>query len=79
MEEIKMFEKLQELYNDISGRDDIKLDPQMKLKDLELSSLGLVQLICAIEDEFDIEISNADLKGFKSVKNVVDYLEKIIG
>ncbi|MBR5321898.1 MAG: acyl carrier protein [Clostridia bacterium] len=74
-----MFEKLQELYNDISGRDDIKLDPQMKLKDLELSSLGLVQLICAIEDEFDIEISNADLKGFKSVKNVVDYLEKIIG
>ncbi len=74
-----MFDKLQELYNEISGREDIKLDPQMKLKDLELSSLGLVQLICAIEDEFDIEISNKDLKSFKSVKNVVDYLEKIIG
>lgn len=74
-----MFDKLQKLYNEISGREDIKLDPQMKLKDLELSSLGLVQLICAIEDEFDIEISNKDLKSFKSVKNVVDYLEKIIG
>ncbi|MBR2953520.1 MAG: acyl carrier protein [Clostridia bacterium] len=74
-----MFEKLQELYNGISGREDIKLDPQMKLKDLELSSLGLVQLICAIEDEFDIEISNKDLKSFKSVKNVVDYLEKLMG
>lgn len=74
-----MFEKLQEIYNGISGREDIKLDPQMKLKDLELSSLGLVQLICSIEDEFDIEISNKDLKNFKSVKNVVDYLEKIIG
>lgn len=74
-----MFEKLQQIYNDISGRTDIKLDSQMKLKDLELSSLGLVQLICAIEDEFDIEISNKDLKNFKSVKNVVDYLEKIIG
>ncbi|MBQ5883054.1 MAG: acyl carrier protein [Clostridia bacterium] len=74
-----MFDKLQELYNEISGREDIKLDPQMKLKDLELSSLGLVQLICSIEDEFDIEISNKDLKNFKSVKNVVDYLEKIIG
>lgn len=74
-----MFDKLQELYNEISGREDIKLDPQMKLKDLELSSLGLVQLICAMEDEFDIEISNKDLKSFKSVKNVVDYLEKIIG
>lgn len=74
-----MFDKLQELYNDVSGREDIKLDPQMKLKDLELSSLGLVQLICAIEDEFDIEISNKDLKSFKSVKNVVDYLEKLLG
>lgn len=74
-----MFEKLQELYNGISGREDIKLDPQMKLKDLELSSLGLVQLICAIEDEFDIEISNKELKSFKSVKNVVDYLEKALG
>lgn len=74
-----MFDKLQELYNEISGREDIKLDPQMKLKDLELSSLGLVQLICAIEDEFDIEISNKDLKSFKSVKNVVDYLEKLLG
>ena len=73
-----MFDKLQELYNEISGREDIKLDPQMKLKDLELSSLGLVQLICSIEDEFDIEISNKDLKSFKSVKNVVDYLEKIM-
>ena len=73
-----MFDKLQELYNEISGREDIKLDPQMKLKDLELSSLGLVQLICAIEDEFDIEISNKDLKNFKSVKNVLDYLEKVI-
>lgn len=74
-----MFEKLQQLYNEISGREDIKLNPQMKLKDLELSSLGLVQLICAIEDEFDIEISNKDLKNFKSVKNVVDYLEKLMG
>ena len=74
-----MFDKLQELYNEVSGREDIKLDPQTKLKDLELSSLGLVQLICAMEDEFDIEISNKDLKSFKSVKNVVDYLEKIIG
>lgn len=74
-----MFDKLQELYNEISGREDIELDPQMKLKDLELSSLGLVQLICSIEDEFDIEISNKDLKNFKSVKNVVDYLEKLMG
>lgn len=73
-----MFDKLQEIYNDVSGRTDIELNLQMKLKDLELSSLGLVQLICAIEDEFDIEISNADLKSFKTVKNVVDYLEKVI-
>ncbi len=74
-----MFEKLQELYRAIVGCPDINVDPQMKLKDLELSSLGLVQLVCLIEDEFDIEVSNSELKNFKYVKDIVEYLEKKLG
>ena len=72
-----MLTELQNIFNDVVGRKDIKLTPKTKLKDLPLSSLGLVQLICALEDEYDIEISNADLKSFKYVKDVVEYLKKI--
>ncbi len=74
-----MLEKLQQIYNDVSGTANVQLAPKMEIKDLNLSSFGLIQLVCAIEDEFDIEVSNADFKKFKSVKNVVDYLEKRLG
>ena len=69
-----MLTELQKLFNDVVGREDIELTLKTKMKDLPLSSLGLVQLICAIEDEYDIEISNADMKKFKTVKDVVEYL-----
>ena len=74
-----MLAELQKLFNDVVGREDIELRLKTKLKELPLSSLGLVQLICAIEDEYDIEVSNADMKRFKTVKDVVDYLDKILG
>lgn len=73
-----MLTELQKLFNDVVGRDDIELTLKTKLKELPLSSLGLVQLICAIEDEYDIEISNADMKKFKAVKDVVEYLERVL-
>lgn len=74
-----MLEQLQKIYNEITGTEDLVLSPKMKLTDLRLSSLGLIQLICAIEDEYDIEVLNSDMKSFKTVKNVVEYLEKKIG
>ena len=74
-----MFTELQKIFNGVVGREDLELTLKTKLQDLPLSSLGLVQLICAIEDEYDIEISNVSMKGFKTVKDVVEYLEKIVG
>ncbi len=74
-----MLTELQKLFNGVVGREDIELTLKTKLNELPLSSLGLVQLICAIEDEYDIEISNADMKKFKTVNDVVHYLERAVG
>ncbi len=73
-----MLSELQELFNGILGTTDVELNKKTRIKDLPLSSLGLVQLICAMEDEYDIEISNSEMKSFKTVKDVVDYLEKTL-
>ena len=73
-----MLEQLQEIYNAVAGRGDLILSPKQKIKNLELSSLGLIQLICEIEDRFEITISNQELMEFKTVKNVVDCMEKKI-
>ena len=73
-----MLERLQLVFNQVIGRTDIVITYKTKLndKDYNLSSFALIQLVCAIEDEFDIEIPNSQIKKFKTVKDVVNYIEK---
>ena len=74
-----MFDTIVALYRDITGDETTEITPKTKINGgLRLSSLGIAQLICEIEDEFDIEISANELKSFKTVQNIVDYLEEKI-
>ncbi|KAA3383952.1 acyl carrier protein, partial [Akkermansia muciniphila] len=45
------------------------------LEDLGADSLDAVELIMALEEEYDLEIAEDDAKAMKSVKNIVDYIE----
>lgn len=72
-----MMERIQSVFNDVTGRADIILTSKMKLeKEVGLNSLTVVGLICAIEDEFDVEIPNSAIKKFKTVGDVVKFLER---
>lgn len=42
--------------------------------DLGADSLDVIELALAFEDEFKIEIADADAWGFKTVNDVVEYL-----
>lgn len=74
-----MFETLKEIYYETTGNYELDLQPKMVIdRDLGLSSYGKIQLICAIEDYFEIEIPNKELRHFKKVNDIVEYLDKII-
>lgn len=74
-----MLEKLEKIFSEVIGVTDIKLTEKTKIKKIaNVSSLAMVQLICAIEDEFDIEIPNSQIKSFKSVKDVIEFIESEI-
>lgn len=74
-----MFNTVVEIYRDMTGDYTTNIKPKTKIKDgLRLSSLGRAQFICEIEDRFDIEIPLSALKSFKTVQNLVDYLDKNI-
>ena len=45
------------------------------MKDLEADSLDAVEIIMAIEDEFDIEIPDEDAEKFQTVADIVSYVE----
>lgn len=72
-----MLEKIQSIFNRVTGRTDIILTEKTSLKDksFSLSSYTLIQLICELEDEFDIEIPNSEIKKIKTIKDIIAYLE----
>ena len=71
-----MLERLEKIFCEVTGVEDIELTEKTKIKKIaNVSSLTFVQLICAIEDEFDIEIPNSQIKKFKTVKDVISFIE----
>lgn len=44
------------------------------VNDLGADSLDEVELVMAIEDEFDIEISDSDAEAAKTVQDVINYV-----
>lgn len=74
-----MLEKLQKIFCEITGSTDIELAEKTKIKKIaNVSSLTMVQLICSIEEEFDIEIPNSQIKKFKTIKDVISFIESEI-
>ncbi len=72
-----MLQRIEKVFYEVTGRTDVKLTEKTKIdKNLGISSLGVVQIICGLEDEFDIEIPNSVIKKLKTVGDVVKYLEE---
>ena len=53
--------------------DTISLDSSFT-EDLSADSLDIVELIMALEDEFDLEIPDEDAEGIVTVGDIVDYI-----
>lgn len=57
-------------------KDSITLDTSFK-DDLNADSLDLVELIMALEDEFDLELEDENIDNIQTVNNVITYIEKL--
>ena len=72
-----MIEKLTKIICEHTGNNDITItEDTVLIADLGLNSLDLVNLACIVEDEFDIEIPDRAIKDFKTVGDVIFFIEK---
>ena len=46
------------------------------IEDLGADSLGLVELVLAYEDAFEIDIPDEDTEKIRTVQHAIDYIEK---
>ncbi len=56
-------------------KDDISRESSF-VDDLKADSLDIVELVMALEDEFDIKIPDEDYDKIKSVGDVISYIEE---
>ena len=74
------FEKIREIIMEQLSVDENAVTMETHLmKDLEADSLDAVEIIMAIEDEFEIEIPDEDAEMFQNVADIVKYVEDKLG
>ena len=79
METNEVFEKVKGLFVEDLGIDESKVTMQAKLEeDLEIDSLGIVEVVMAFEDEFEIEIDDEELSDVSTVGQAVSLLHSKI-
>ena len=79
MEVTEVFEKVKNLFIDELGIDAEKVTMEAKLEeDLDIDSLGIVEVVMAFEDEFEIEIDDEELTDVGTVGQAVNLLHSKI-
>ena len=72
-----MFERTVEILKEYIDNADIEITRESALvDDLALSSLEVINIVAAFEDEFDIEVPDRVIPTLRTVGDIVDYLEK---
>jgi acyl carrier protein len=72
----EIIEKVKEITSEQLGVDDSQITPEAKfVDDLGADSLDTVELVMALEEEFNLEIPDEEAEKLTTVEKVVDYIE----
>lgn len=74
-----IFEKVKEIISVQFNIDKDEIEKETSFKDtLNADSLDLVELVMAIEDEFDLEVQDENMEDVNTVGDVVEYISNIV-
>lgn len=75
-----IFDKIKAIIAEQLGVEDIEsiTNETSLMKDLEADSLDAVEIMMALEDEFEIEIPDEDAEKFANIGDIVKYVESKI-
>ncbi len=73
---MNIFEKVKAIVTEQLGVDAEEVALETSFDDLNADSLDVVELIMALEEEFDIEIPDEDAEKIKTVGDAVNYIKE---
>lgn len=72
-----MDEKVIEIMANYLGLKEEEITSDMDLMDdLNINSYDIMSIIGKFEDEFDIEVPDEDIRNFRTVADVINYIKK---
>lgn len=77
MEKSEILKKIVEIYKAIIDKDidESLIKPSTKIKEeLGLNSVGLLYIIVAIEEQFDVVLHDQSIEKFITIGDVIDYI-----
>lgn len=73
----EVVEKVRQIISEQLGVDDAEVTPSATfVDDLGADSLDQVELVMALEEAFELEISDEDAEKMRTVQDAIDYIEK---
>ena len=60
MADQKTFERVCDIIRETAGLEDVEMSPSSTLEEIGLDSLGTVEILVAVEDEFGIELDTEE-------------------
>ena len=71
------FEKVREILVENLGvsEDEVILEADIQ-EDLEADSLDIMEIVICVKDEFGITIEDDQIEALKTVKDIVEYIDK---
>ncbi len=72
-----MLELVQDIVCRLTGIKNITYETDF-IKDLELNSFDIMNIVCAFEDHFGVTVPTRDVWHMHKVKDVIEYIEKRI-
>ena len=75
-----IIEKIKSIIATQFNIDEDEINGETSFKDtLNADSLDLVELVMALEDEFEIEVDDEDMENIKTVGDAIEYISNITG
>ncbi len=72
---VAVLDTIKKILNENVSIDPEKVNEQTQLDSLDIDSLDMVELICTLEDEENIDFGNPDQDQFKTIGDLVTYVE----
>lgn len=71
-----VYEKVKAIVIDQLGVDDEDITPTTSFQALNADSLDIVELVMALEEEFNLDIADEEVENIKTIADIVKYVKE---